>query len=196
MNEKSIYKLSSKIGSPVLGAILILLGLMFLAGRYVSVTFKFDVGHYAWPFFIIVQGAFLFLTSFVVERRPGLAAAVLGAMLTTVGCILLVQNIFDIYASWAYAWALVAPTSVGLAKLAHGALRGMREEIRSGLALSGIGLAIFIIGAVFFELVIGINGFHFGAAWLCWPGLLIGVGVILVLSTLLRRQSQPLEGRS
>jgi hypothetical protein len=133
----------------------------------------------------------LFLSSFVSEQRTGIAVAIFGAMVTTTGSILFVQNVFDLYASWAYAWALVAPTSVGIAKLVYGALRGMGDEIRSGLRLSGIGFAMFIIGGFFFELVIGINGFHFGLSWLCWPALLIGLGVVVLLSNLLPRRDLP-----
>jgi len=191
MNDKSTSKLSSNIVSAVLGAILILLGILFLIGRYVSVLFNFDVGHYAWPFFIIIPGLLMFLTSFAFERRSGVALAMFGGMVTTTGVILFVQNVFDLYASWAYAWALIAPTSIGLAKLIYGTLRGLGDEVRSGLTMSGIGFAMFIIGGFFFELVIGINGFRFGANWLCWPALLIGLGVVLLLSNFLPRRNPP-----
>jgi hypothetical protein len=191
MNDKLTHKLNANMVSTLLGASLILLGIVFLIGRYVSALFDFDLGHYAWPFFIIIPGLLLFMASFVFERRAGIPVAMFGGMVTTVGGILLIQNIFDLYASWAYAWALVAPTSVGLAKLVYGALRGLEDEVKSGLTLSGIGLAIFVVGGFFFELVIGINGFGFGAAWQCWPGLLIGLGVILLLANLLPRRNPP-----
>jgi hypothetical protein len=48
---------------------------------------------------------------------------------------------------------------------------------------------MFVIGGFFFELVIGINGFNFGASWLCWPALLIGLGVVLLLTNLLPRRN-------
>lgn len=191
MNDKSMHKLNSNMVSTLLGAILILLGIVFLIGRYVSALFDFDLGHYAWPFFIIIPGLLMFLASFILERRAGIPLAIFGGMVATAGGILLFQNLFDVYASWAYAWALVAPTSMGLAKLVYGALRGLGDEVKSGLTLSGIGFAIFVIGGFFFELVIGINGFGFGAAWQCWPGLLIGLGIILLLSNLLPRRNPP-----
>ena len=191
MNDKPTYKLSSNMASAILGMILILLGIVFLIGRYVSLWFDFDFGHYTWPFFIIIPGALVFLASFALERRAGLPWAIFGGMVTTAGGILFLQNIFDLYASWAYAWALIAPTSVGAAKLVYGVLRGLGDEVKSGLTLSGIGLAMFIIGGFFFEVVIGINGFGFGAAWQCWPALLIGLGVILLLSNLLTRRNPP-----
>jgi hypothetical protein len=191
MNDQSIDKLSPNIVTSVLGAILVLLGILFLIGRYITALFHFDIGHYAWPLFIIVPGLLLFMASFVFERRAGISLAMFGGMVTTTGGLLFFQNVFDLYASWAYAWALVAPTSIGLAKLIYGALRGLGDEVKSGLTMSGIGFAIFVIGGFFFELVIGINGFRFGPAWLCWPALLIGLGVTLLLSSLLPRRKSP-----
>jgi hypothetical protein len=191
MNDKLTHKLNSNMISTLLGAILILVGILFLIGRYVGAFFDFDIGHYAWPFFIIIPGILMFLASFILERRAGIPLAIFGGMVTTAGGILMFQNIFDLYASWAYAWALIAPTSVGLAKLSYGALRGLGDEVRSGLTLGGIGFAIFIISGFFFEMVIGINGFRLGMAWQCWPGLLIGLGVILLLSNLLPRRNPP-----
>ena len=191
MNDKPTYKLSSNLVSAAFGALLILLGMLFLIGRYVSAWFNFDVGHYAWPFFIIIPGVLLFLASFVFERRAGIPLAMFGGMVTMTGSILFLQNIFDLYASWAYAWALIAPTSVGLAKLIYGGLRGMGDEVWCGLRLSAIGFAMFVIGGFFFELVLGINGLNFGMSWLCWPALLIGLGVVLLLSNLLPRRNSP-----
>lgn len=183
------HKLSSNIVSALLGAILILVGILFLIGRYVSLLFSFDMGHYAWPFFIIVPGLGMFLVSFFFERRAGIPLALFGGMATTTGAILFVQNVFDLYASWAYAWALIAPTSMGLSKLIYGALRGLSDEVKCGLNLAGIGFGMFVIGGFFFEFVIGINGFDFGVNWMCWPALLIGLGVILLLSNLLPRRN-------
>src|SRR5512133_3434896 len=191
MTDKPTKKLNPNLVSALSSAILILLGILFLIGRYVSSLFHFDVGHYAWPFFLIVPGLLLFLASFAFEQQKGIKLAMFGSIVTTTGGILFVQNVFDLYASWAYTWTLIAPTSIGIAKLIYGALRGMGDEIRSGLTLSGIGFAMFVIGGFFFELVIGINGFNFGVFWLCWPALLIGLGAILLLSNLLSRRNPP-----
>ena len=187
-------KLNSKIDLNIVrilaGVSFILLGTLFLAGRYIGERLDIDFGHYSWPFFIIVPGLLLFIASFAFERRAGIIMATIGAMVSTVGFILLIQNTFDLFASWAYAWTLVAPTSIGLAKLAYGAVRGLKDQVKSGLSLTGIGLAMFILGALFFELAIGISGFRFGAAWLCWPGLFIVLGCVLLLSSLLPRRDR------
>jgi hypothetical protein len=112
-------------------------------------------------------------------------------MVTMTGVILLFQNTFDLFATWAYGWALIIPTAIGLAKLIYGGLRGLGDQVRSGLNLAGIGLAMFVLAGFFFELVIGISGFGFGAAWLLWPGLLIGLGIVLLLANFLPRRDQP-----
>ena len=191
MENKPAGVLSPKIVTSFLGAGLILLGILFLVGRYVRIAFNFDIGHYGWPLFVILPGIVLFMASFVFEPRAGVTPAIFGGMVTMAGLILLVQNTFDVYASWAYAWALVAPTSIGLAKAVYGSLRGLGDIARSGLTLSGIGFGIFVVGFFFFELVIGINGIDFGLSWLCGPALLIGLGVIVLLYNLLPRRNPP-----
>lgn len=191
MDNKSAYSLSSRIVTTALGAGLILLGILFLVGRSITSLFHFDVGHYGWPFFIIVPGVLLFMAAFALERKAGLTLAIIGGMTTMVGAILFVQNLFDLFASWAYAWALVGPTSIGLSKVIYGALRGMGDDVRCGLKLTAIGLAIFAIGGLFFELVLGVSGFQFGSSWLFWPGLAIGLGVVLLVSSLLPRSNPP-----
>ncbi len=190
MNDKPVNQSNSNILSVLVGASLILLGILFLMGRFVGSLFNFDFGHYTWPFFIVMPGLLMFLASFALERRRGLTLAIFGGVVSMTGAVLLVQNTFDLYASWAYAWALVAPTSVGLAKLIYGALRGLEDQVKSGLRLTGIGLAIFAFGGVFFELVIGISGFQFAGAWLCWPVLLIAGGIVLLVTNLLPRRYQ------
>ena len=191
MSEKLTPKMNSNAVSLILGASLILVGALFLVGKFLGTFFHFDFGHFTWPLYILLPGLLLFLTSFAIEQRSGLTLAILGAVVIATGAILLVQNTFDIYASWAYAWALVVPTSIGLAKLVYGGLRRMQDQVKSGLNLAGIGLAIFVLGGIFFELVIGINGLQFAGAWLCWPVLLIGLGVVLLLSSLLRSRRTP-----
>jgi hypothetical protein len=191
MNSKPVTKLGSNLVGMLLGGSLILLGFLFLVGRFVNLVFDFDIGHYAWPFFVIIPGVLIFLIAITLDRQPGIALAVFGGMVTMAGCILMLQNIFDLYASWAYAWALVVPTSVGLAKMIYGAVHGLQDEVRSGLTLAGIGAAIFVIGGFFFEMVIGISGFNFGMSWFCLPSLLIGLGAILLIFTFTRRQNPP-----
>lgn len=182
-------KLDSNIVGTLTGAALILLGILFLVGRFVISVFDFDLGHYAWPFFIIIPGVLMFLGAFMLERQAGVTLAMFGGMVVMTGSILMIQNIFDLYATWAYAWALIAPTSMGLAKLLYGALRGLGDEVKNGLAMAGVGAVIFVVAGAFFELIIGINGLSMNVSWLCWPTLLIGAGVLTLIVNLIPRRN-------
>ena len=189
MNDKPVTKLGSNVIGTLMGTILILLGIAFLMGRFILSIFDFDLGHYAWPIFIIIPGVLMFICAFLLERQAGVTLAIFGGMVATTGGILMIQNIFDLYASWAYAWALIAPTSMGLSKLLYGALRGLGDEVKTGLTMAGVGAVIFIVAGAFFELIIGINGFGLNVSWLCWPTLLIGGGIITLIVNLIPRRN-------
>jgi hypothetical protein len=189
MNDKPVTKIGSNMVGTLAGAILILLGIAFLMVRFILSIFDFDLGHYAWPFFIIAPGVLMFLLAFMLERKAGVTLAMFGGMVTMTGGILMIQNLFDLYASWAYAWALVTPTSMGLAKLVYGALRGLGDEVKTGLAMAGVGAAIFVVAGAFFELIIGINGLRLNVSWMCWPTLLIGAGILTLIVNLIPRRN-------
>ena len=191
MESKPATRLGSNMVGTLVGAILILLGVAFLMTRFLISVFDFDLGHYAWPLFIIVPGVLMFLSAFLLERQAGSILAMFGGMVSMTGIVLMVQNLFDLYSTWAYAWALIAPTSMGLAKMVYGALRGWGEEVRMGLTMTGIGAVIFVVAGAFFELVIGLNGFPLHVSWLCWPSLLIGGGVITLIINLIPRRRPP-----
>jgi hypothetical protein len=166
----------------ILGAILVVLGLLFLAERVVG----FDVGQYGWPLFVIVPGVLLFLSSFAAPPREGQGLAVAGAITTVVGLILAVQNVTDRYSTWAYAWALVAPGGSGLGMALYGFGRGMPELVREGLRSLGAGLGLFVAFGLFFEGVIGLSGEPFLVGSDVLPLALIGAGGLLLLWGLLR----------
>lgn len=191
MNNKPVTKLGSNMVGTLAGVILILLGIAFLMVRFIISVFDFDFGHYTWPLFIIVPGVLMFIGAFMLERQAGVTLAMFGGMVTMTGGILMIQNTFDLYATWAYAWALIAPTSIGLAKLLYGAARGMSDEVKSGLSIAGVGAVIFVVAGAFFELVIGLNGFGLNVSWLCWPTLLIGGGIITLIVNLIPRRNPP-----
>lgn len=189
MNDKPVNKLGSNMAGTLAGAILILLGIAFLMVRFILSIFDFDLGHFAWPLFIIVPGVLMFLSAFVLERQAGVTLAMFGGMVATTGGILMIQNMFDLYASWAYAWALIAPTSIGLSKLLYGAVRGLGDEVKNGLAMAGVGAVIFLVAGAFFELILDLDGFGLNVSWLCWPALLIGGGIITLIVNLIPRRN-------
>jgi hypothetical protein len=177
--------------SLVLGGILVLLGILFLIGQFFDLAFGFAIGEFAWPFFIIIPGIVLFIAAFLMEPRSGVGLAIAGSIVTMVGLILFVMNLTGLWASWAYAWALIFPTAVGLGQVIYGGLRRQGDIARTGVNMALIGFGIFVVAGFFFELVIGINGFNFGLGRLVWPVLLIGLGLIVLLLNFLpgRRSS-------
>lgn len=163
----------------LLGGILILIGVLFLLGQ----VFGINLGRFVWPFFIIVPGVLLFLLALTVRSSAGEGLAVIGSIVTMLGTLLLYQNTTDHWESWAYAWALVAPTSIGLGQIVYGSLKSQQHVVATGKRLATVGIAIFLVGAVFFELIIGISGFGFGRLLL--PVLLIGLGGFFLVRSLL-----------
>jgi hypothetical protein len=162
-------------GNALGGILLIALGLVFLLGQ----VFDIHIGRYVWPFMIIVPGVFLFVAALAVEEEVAKALAIVGGIVTMVGTILLVQSFTDLWASWSYAWALVAPTGPGLGLWLLGSVKDRDELVKSGKDLVRVGLVIFVIAAVFFELVIGVSGFGLGRYGL--PLLLILLGLFLLV---------------
>ena len=90
----------------MIGLILVVAGAIILVGRLTDLT----LGASAWPLWLIVPGVAMVIGSFAIPPRGGLGLAIPGAILTMVGVVLWFQAATGLYATWAYAWALVAPT--------------------------------------------------------------------------------------
>jgi hypothetical protein len=167
-----------------LGVLLMVLGALFFAGQAVG----FDLERLAWPFFVIVPGVAVFGAGLAVGGLTGERLTPLGAAVTTVGVILLYQNTADHFESWAYAWTLVFPTSIGLGQMIYGSLKGRKEMVTTGGRSALIGAVLFVVGAVFFELVVGISGLGIGIGRFGWPLGLVMVGIVLLVGGLLFRR--------
>ncbi len=181
--EKQKAAMRGANSNMVLGGILIGLGVMFLLGE----LFDIRLGQWAWPFFVLVPGALMLVTGLGLSDESGIGLTIAGAIVTTVGLILFVQNLTNWWASWAYAWALVAPTAIGVAQLLNGSRRNQEKMLADGRSLVKIGLVMFVIGFIFFELIIGVNGFGLGS--LGWPVLLIAFGLYLLLRNVWRNRA-------
>jgi hypothetical protein len=165
----------------LVGLLLIVLGVLFLIGRMISV----DVERLAWPFFVIAPGVLVFFFSLARGNQAGERLAMVGSAVTMVGTILLFQNTVDYFQSWAYAWALVFPTSVGVGQIIYGSIKNRADMSATGRRRAVVGIIIFVALAVFFEFVIGFGGRGIGLGPLGWPVVLIVLGVMLVVGNYL-----------
>lgn len=142
-----------------------------------------------------MPGILLFVIALASSGKEGETLAVIGSVVTAVGLLLLYQNSTDHWENWAYTWALIMPTAVGVGQILYGNLKHQQELVKTGTRLAIIGAAIFLVGFFFFEIVIGIGGFgltRFGLGGFGWPVLLIGIGGLVILYNLLaKRGSQP-----
>jgi hypothetical protein len=161
----------------VFGVLLVGVGALLLLTRLTDISLGGD----AWPLWLVVPGVACLVASFALPRGQGLGLAIAGAIVLTVGLILWVQETTDAYATWAYAWALVAPTAPGVGTFLYGAVKGDGELVRSGLRSTVVGLALFAGFALFFEGVIGLSGEPVAAVGDVLPFAVIGIGVLLVV---------------
>jgi hypothetical protein len=158
----------------VLGAILIFIGLAFLAVRYLDVFQGADV----WPLFIIGPGVALLVLGLFL---PNLGMLVGGSVVSTVGLVLAWQNMTGRWESWAYAWALVGPTASGVGSFLGGLRTGNPRLRDAGMWQIAIGLALFAGFYLFFEQVVGLSGDPLPLPEWVMPAVLIGIGVLVLL---------------
>lgn len=167
--------------SAALGIVLVVVGIFALLVSFAGV----DLTQYGWPLFVIVPGLTLLIVGFL---GVGQGASIPGGVVTMLGLLLAYQSSSGDWASWAFAWALVAPGGVGLGMY----LQALRDRdlaaLKTGRTLIFIGALIFLIGFVLFESILGISGDRygfFGKAAL--PILLIVIGIILLWRQRARR---------
>jgi len=172
-------------GMMVLGAVLLVVGVLALAGRSLGID-AFAVG---WPLLIMVPGLLMFAVAVSTGGRAGSAIAVPAGIVTMTGLVLAVQNSTGLWATWAYAWALVAPGGVGIGLLVYGFLTGHREFVRAGLPVLGVGLALFLGFGFFFEGIIGLNGPAIVGAETILAGGLVVLGLVMIIGALIGRRS-------
>ena len=165
-----------------IGLILIAVGGILFAGQMAGIGIE-DVG---WPFFVIAAGVAVLLIGLLVANEQGMVVG--GMVATTVGLVLFYQDQTDRWESWAYAWALVGPAASGLGLALWGLRSGNGGDVRNGTwGLLG-GLAIFAIGFLFFEGVIGIGGDRLALPEWLLPVAVIAIGVVVLLRGVIERR--------
>ncbi len=166
-------------GTAVIGAILIAVGIIFFVGQ----QFEIDWGVATWPFYVVAPG--LVLLAFGLTQRHGSGLTIAGSIVTIVGLILLYQNVTQHWESWAYAWALVGPGGSGLGMLLYGTRSGNAKMARGGFWQIVTALALFAVGFVFFEGVLGLSGDRWNLPEWVMPAVIIGLGVVVLVRAVL-----------
>ena len=167
------------MASVVGGLLLVGIGVLLLLGNLVGWS-AIDA---LWPLFVVGFGA-LFFVSMVAGGPAAGGLAVPGSMFTILGMILLVQNLFGHWASMTYVWPLFAPGGVGVGLLINSWWSDRPQLKRTGYLLVVIGLGLFIGFGAFFELLFNLTGVSI-THQVFWPLVLIGVGVLVLLSRLM-----------
>ncbi len=159
------------------GLVLILLGVLFLAGQWFPDWRAWFNPRTAWPLIIVAVGAALFLAA-LLTWTPGMivGACVVGG----IGGLLYWQNATGNWASWAYAWALI-PGFAGVGTFLQYAMRGeWGRAVRHGGELVVISAVLFLVFGSF------LGGLDLLGPY--WPTLLILLGVISLGRALLGRK--------
>ena len=176
--DASARRLLSVLG----GLSLIAFGLLTLVFQLLQI----DFWSFAWPLFPMVPGL-LFFGAMVGGGRDAAGLAIPGSILVALGLIFFYQNALNQWQSWAYAWALLWPTAVGIGLLLQGRWAAKQHLVQAGKRLIRTGLLIFLAGVVFFELILGIGGWGLGAWGLSayiLPTLLLATGAVLLVRSL------------
>jgi len=151
-----------------LGLVLIITGGLFLADQF----FSLHLMRFFWPLLVVFFGA-SFLVGMLMAGKRGAGLAIPGTIITVTGLLLFFQNTFQLWVTWAYAWALlISATGLGLLIMNSYFNRlGLRRV--AGLII-GIGLTLFVLFGVLFEVILDIAGTNIQS------GVFLGGGLVLL----------------
>lgn len=174
----------------VMGVILILIGTIYLAIELIPRhLLDIDIAHYGWPVFVIVPGLVLIGVAGAMPDASPLCVP--GGIVIMAGLVLVFTNIFNLFATATYTWALVAPGGVGLGMWLQGLINDEPAMRASGSRTLGAGFIIFLLGALFFESIVHVSGIRFPfLVRLLLPLLMIVVGIVVMV-----RRTMPAPAR-
>lgn len=177
----------------VLGLLLLGAGAWILAGRFLLV----DFGRWLWPFWIVVPGVIITAMGLRSDNRGGEGLVIFGSIVMATGAVLFAQNLLSHFESWAYAWAILFPGSIGVGQYLWAKKTNNPARARDAQRTMRVAAALFLAFGVFFELVLGFSGLHWGPYGRVALGVLLiaGGAAIYITSTGSDRQRspQPLE---
>ena len=166
-----------------LGAILIITGGLFLADQFLPISLMASF----WPLLIALFG-FSFFIAMLAAGKRGSGLAIPGAIITTLGLLLLIQNTFRLWVTWSYAWALlISATGFGILIMNFYLKKVVLRRV-AGL-LIGLGLTLFVIFGVFFEIILDLSGASLASGVFLGGGLVL-LGLFVAFSRPLFRRAQ------
>ena len=159
----------------VLGVLLILFGVWFVAAQRVPALRAWAEIQFQWPFYVIGAGA-LILVIGLLTGAPNMAIP--ACIVAGIGGILYYQNSSSDWESWSCLWTLL-PGFVGVGTILAGLLgEDTRHNFGQGINLLVISAVLFLIFAGFFQRL-NILGVYTPAALLILLGLyIIGRGLL------------------
>jgi drug/metabolite transporter (DMT)-like permease len=172
------------------GLVLIVTGGLFLADQLLV---EIQIMRFFWPLLIVFLGVTFFVGMLVAGKR-GAGLAIPGTITTAIGLLLFIQNTFKIWVTWTYAWGLLI-SAVGLGLLIMNFYLKQINLRRVAGLLIGIGLLLFVIFGVLFEVILNISGTNFNSGMFLGGGL-VALGLFVIFSRPLfsrRRKQQVAE---
>jgi hypothetical protein len=151
--ETEVRPQRAHTGRLAFGIILVALGVVWLLAEYTNLDFSAW-----WPVLLMAPGV-VFLGAALASsggRRTGLLVA--SFQMLALGGLFWFQIATELWATWAYAWALIWPGSIGLAIWIGGSLAGDPDTAAGGRRTAIVGAVMFLVGFVFFEGVVGVSG--------------------------------------
>ncbi|HKA12426.1 MAG TPA: hypothetical protein VKI99_18335 [Candidatus Dormibacteraeota bacterium] len=172
----------------VMGAILIALGILYFLLELIHISVG-QLLHYGWPVLVAFPG--LVLTVIGMSVREVDSLCIPGAIVSVAGTVLMIQNLWNIFGTWTYAWALVAPGGMGLGMWLQGVVYGSAGLRATGAHTMGVGLVFFLAGLVFFERVLHVSGRPTGPLWIFVLSVVLPLVIIVAGFVLLIRRPRP-----
>jgi hypothetical protein len=163
-----------------LGALLIAVGILLFLGQVMG----FRNWDEFWPFIIVAVGG-AFFAGMLLGGKQTSGLAVPGSIIVMVGLILFVQNTFNIWETWSYAWALII-VAVGVGVVIQGMWAGQPELRARGWQTVRTGAILFLIFGALMEFIFSSTGVSNRGGGLLWPVLLMVVAALWLVGRVYR----------
>ena len=175
---------SRRDGSLIVGGGLILLGLLALLATSAGLDPTRWLDGSGWTLFVIVHGIVLLAAGLLTTRPAAEGMTIAGAIVTTLGLMLLAMDRLDNWEASAYVWALI-PMAAGVGLVLHGLRTGRSALVGTGVRLALIASLMLVVGAWYFGAIFSTGGPPIDLA-IGWPVVLIVIGVVVVVAGLIR----------